>query len=738
MKRISIIFATLLFSVATHAQVNEHSNYVGLNLGGGMNTLSYKPADGDWSPKLGFLAEVKYIHFFGEHFGLGLGFQFNKVNSAAEFNYKQVTNGLTHPSNGLTYDATVGFNNWKERQGVPVLGVPIELYWRTALADRWHFLIGLGAQLDFPMKGSYTADEGNYEVSGYFPSTGVTYTNLPAQGFDTYKADESGDVELKKFGVSIIADLGLNYALTNNWGLYFGIYGGYGLTNLIDKADKPMIDAPNGAMGTPVVNSYNGVLNSNQVDKAHLLNLGLKVGVNLGWNCHSDKNAGDNGEKASLVGYDNDGTSYGNQTYGNDGFGNDDVEAEAADKEARCNTKRMNLPELKEALENIDNDLEEAGQMAAEADNADAKAAVKDAKAKAVDAKNAYKKGQYCKAYDQFNEAYALIADSYADDAKMYADGANSDAASQAAEDADLYAEAAHNDGLDCAMAAGRNARINSEIARDADKKAKKDRAAYNDPKFANTLAQEALTMAGKSRSNAAKTDAKDASGKAYRGNCADSYAAAAKSFAESADAFAAKSKNNPEAKAAAVEANRYAQEAAEAARMGDVIAAYSAATKARDVAVRARRIAFNEPTPVYEKNVPATGNTSAANTPADRRQVQALLDMINATVNFDFAGTEPKFGAATDLAINTLCKAMAADKNLKVRVTGHTDDRGTEVGNMRYGQKRAEALKTLMVQRGAPAANISTDSKGQNEPVVDNDTDEHRYQNRRAVITIQ
>jgi outer membrane protein OmpA-like peptidoglycan-associated protein len=56
----------------------------------------------------------------------------------------------------------------------------------------------------------------------------------------------------------------------------------------------------------------------------------------------------------------------------------------------------------------------------------------------------------------------------------------------------------------------------------------------------------------------------------------------------------------------------------------------------------------------------------------------------------------------------------------------------------MRYGQKRAEALKTLMVQRGAPAANISTDSKGQNEPVVDNDTDEHRYQNRRAVITIQ
>ena len=80
----------------------------------------------------------------------------------------------------------------------------------------------------------------------------------------------------------------------------------------------------------------------------------------------------------------------------------------------------------------------------------------------------------------------------------------------------------------------------------------------------------------------------------------------------------------------------------------------------------------------------------------------------------------------------------MAADKNVKVLVTGHTDNIGSAAGNMTYGRKRAEKVKALMVKRGAPASSISTTSRGEEEPVVDNDTDEHRYQNRRAVVTLK
>ncbi|MBR1549177.1 MAG: OmpA family protein [Bacteroidales bacterium] len=738
MKRIFILFGALALALGSQAQMNQHSNYIGFNIGGGMNTLMFSPADGSWNPQLGFLGEFKYIHFFGKHFGMGLGVQFDYSRSGATYDWVDNANNalsLVHPANNLTYYPHVGFDSWKEIQTVMSVNVPIELYWRAPMGERWFFLLGLGAQLDFPLNNStYKADDGSFTVTGYFPATNVEYRDLPAYGFDTYNADESGDNEnLKQMGVSVIADLGFNYALSNHWGFYFGLYGGYGITNLLDGTSSTnLLVAPDATTATtttgPLVSDYTGVYNSNQIDELHRLNVGLKIGINVGWNCHSTK-GGDN--EGALVPYDNSGNNNAGNGNNNAGNGNnntytnpDDEAAaaaqaaeEAAAREARCNARRMNNPDLAAAMANIDADLAEAEQAANESGSAAAKEAVADAKAAAADAKAAHKKGQYCKAYDLFNEAYGDIADSYAADARECAGKKNQPTASQAADDAALYAEAAHKDGLDCAMAASRNAKINSEIACGTDR----GNAAYNDPNFANNLANEAIAMANETGSKPALTDGKDAAGKAYRGNLPESYAAAAKSFAESGEACAAKN-NSAEAQAAVKEAKQYAAEAAEAARMGNTAAAYRAAVKARDAAQRAC----------------GTASKPVENKPADRAQLQKVLDEINATVNFDFAKTEPKFDEKTDRAINAICKAMAADRNLKVVVTGHTDSIGSDEGNMKYGMKRAEALKALMVKRGAPAANITTASKGEREPVVPNDTEEHRYMNRRAVITIK
>lgn len=728
MKRIFILFGVLTMALATQAQMNQHSNYIGLNAGGGLNTLMYKPADGTWNPKLGFLGELKYMHFFGKHFGLGFGVQFDYSRAGATFNFREVTANLVHPSNpgaGL-YEARTGYHDWKETQTAMVLSIPVEFYWRAPMGERWFFLLGLGAQFDLPMSSEFKADEGTYELRGYYPLTNVEYRNLPAYGFTVYDADEKGDVnDLKKLGFSIIADLGFNYAMSNHWGLYLGLYGGYGLTNLLDKtSDNPMLDAPS---GTTNVNSYNGVINSKQVDDVHLLNVGAKIGINFGWDCHATS---DNAPAAAaLVAYDNTGNRNADNNNAPAYSTNEEEEAalaaeEEAAREARCNARRMNDADMATALANIDADIAEAEQAANESGDADAIAAVSHAKKVAADAKAAHKNGKYCKAYDLFIKAYGDIADSYADNARNYAGKKPGEVANKAAEDAAIYAKASHMDGLDCAMAAGRNAKINAEIARDADKPARG--ASHNDPKVAANLADQAIAMADKSGSAPAMTDGKDASGKAYRGTLPESYAAAAKSFAESAEACAAK--NDAKAQAAVKEAKAYASEAANAARMGDAAAAYRAAIKARDAAQRACGI-----TP--DKTAAAD---QPAGKPADRAHLQSLLDLINATVHFEFAKTEPQFEAATDLAINTLCAAMAADNSVKVLITGHTDNIGSAAGNMTYGQKRAEALKELMVKRGAPAANISTTSKGQNEPVVENDTEEHRWLNRRAVVTLK
>ena len=757
MKRTFAIITLLAFGFGLHAQMNQHSNYIGYNMGGGLNTLTYKAVDGKYSFGFGYQGELHYTHFFGKHFGIGIGAQYTRNSASVLYDFTERAEGTTqHPdnNNSVQYIQTTIYKNWREHQTVSYLNIPVELFWRAPMGKRWAFLLGVGASFDLPLSGKYTAEEGTYSTEGYFPSLGYTISNLPNHGFRSYDADFKEKVTLKKYGVSIIADLGFNYALCNNWGLYIG----YSLTNLLDSTSHKPLLSINAEDASKI--DYNGTLTSNQISDLRLLNAGLKLGINFGWDCHSDAAAG-KGDDSDLTSYDNnksgnngsatDGQRKQDGKNGKDGkdsqngndpnngyitgggneFGNDSYDAEeAAAREARCNARRMNNPDMAQANADIEGDIASAEQMAEASGNAAAKEAVEDAKAKAADAKKAYKNGQYCKAYDLFIEAYGDIADSYADDAATYAENSNSSEAQKAATDADIYADAAHKDGLDCAMAASRNARINCEIARDVENGQRKD-AAYSDPSYADYLAGEALTMAEDANSKAAKTDAKDASGKAYRGNLADSYAASAKSFAGSAKAYAAKG-NSPDAKAAAEDAQRYAAEAAEAARMGDVAGAYRAARAAQQAAERARRLVNGD------EAKPATSKPAASQQPADRGQIQKYIDQINATVHFDFGSTEPKLDNKSDLAIRALCAAMKADSRVKVLITGHTDNVGSAESNMSYGKKRAEALKKLMVNQGAPASSIATASRGQEEPVVDNDTDEHRHQNRRAVITLR
>ncbi|MBR2959891.1 MAG: OmpA family protein [Bacteroidales bacterium] len=773
MKRIFILFGVLALAIGAQAQYNQKSNYISFNVNGGMNSMLYNPANGDNALALGFGGGLRYTHFFGRHFGIGFGAQYNYANASTLYDFTDVTVGLTHDDNpGVTYDLHTSFDKWRERQNLRYLGIPVELYWRAPMGERWFFLFGLGAQFDLPLHGEYNATEGSYRNEGYFPAIGHMVSDMPDHGFRTYKAEdvEGSEFTVAQWGISLIADLGFNYALSNHWGLYFGIYGGYGLTNLLDSVSTDPIVLINEEDASKL--DYNGTFGSDQIDALHLLNFGVKLGVNFGWNCHSGSKAD---KDSDLVSYDdqkakkeqadkekaekekaakekaakekaekekaakqqnetpatNDNNQAANQQpAGNAAYGNNgaDEAEEAAAREARCNARRMNDADMAQALANIDADIQDAEAMANESGNAEAKAAVADAKAKAADAKRAHKNGQYCKAYDLFNEAYGRIADSYANDAATFAGKNNAPEAKQAADDAALYADASHRDGLDCAMAASRNARLNSEIARNSEG-GRGNNTAYMDPNYADYLANEALAMANDADCAAAKTDAKDSSGKAYRGQLAPSYAASAKSFAESADCYAKKC-NNPDSKAAAKEANTKAAEAAEASRMGDIAAAYRAARAAQQAAERARRACGGA-------DNAAKANEPAAK-PADRTQLQKYLDQINATVHFDFAKTEPKFDSKTDLAIRALVAAMKADKNVKILITGHTDNVGSAEGNMTYGKKRAEALKQLMVDLGAPAASISTASKGQTEPVVENDTEEHRYQNRRAVITLR
>ena len=105
---------------------------------------------------------------------------------------------------------------------------------------------------------------------------------------------------------------------------------------------------------------------------------------------------------------------------------------------------------------------------------------------------------------------------------------------------------------------------------------------------------------------------------------------------------------------------------------------------------------------------------------------------------NFDYNKTRPIYSDETAASLRALCSAMQNDASLRVVVIGHTDNVGTKRNNNKVGRRRANAVKKLMIDLGAPEKNISVATRGESEPEESNKTDEGRAHNRRATVEIE
>lgn len=75
---------------------------------------------------------------------------------------------------------------------------------------------------------------------------------------------------------------------------------------------------------------------------------------------------------------------------------------------------------------------------------------------------------------------------------------------------------------------------------------------------------------------------------------------------------------------------------------------------------------------------------------------------------------------------------------NQKVLVEGYTDSRGSNALNQGLSERRAQAVRGYLVQRGIPPERINAVGFGKSRPVADNGTPEGRANNRRVEIVIQ
>lgn len=89
-----------------------------------------------------------------------------------------------------------------------------------------------------------------------------------------------------------------------------------------------------------------------------------------------------------------------------------------------------------------------------------------------------------------------------------------------------------------------------------------------------------------------------------------------------------------------------------------------------------------------------------------------------------------------TDDHLNEIAEKIKASGD-KILLTGHTDDIGSDQINMTVGLRRAEFVRNQLLNKGVPAAQITTESKGKSEPFVPNTNSENRAKNRRVELKI-
>ena len=79
----------------------------------------------------------------------------------------------------------------------------------------------------------------------------------------------------------------------------------------------------------------------------------------------------------------------------------------------------------------------------------------------------------------------------------------------------------------------------------------------------------------------------------------------------------------------------------------------------------------------------------------------------------------------------------LQKNANVTVTIEGHCDERGTREYNLALGERRATAVKKVLVALGIPATRVSTISYGKERPAVVGSTEAAWAQNRRGVTTV-
>jgi outer membrane protein OmpA-like peptidoglycan-associated protein len=119
----------------------------------------------------------------------------------------------------------------------------------------------------------------------------------------------------------------------------------------------------------------------------------------------------------------------------------------------------------------------------------------------------------------------------------------------------------------------------------------------------------------------------------------------------------------------------------------------------------------------------------------SSQQPAEIVLDKPIVLKNVLFETNEAMLLQSSFSELDATVSHLMQNPGLKIEVSGHTDNKGNEIQNVKLSEARAKAVADYLISKKVDPVRITYKGHGSQKPVAENTTEEGRKQNRRVEL---
>ena len=134
--------------------------------------------------------------------------------------------------------------------------------------------------------------------------------------------------------------------------------------------------------------------------------------------------------------------------------------------------------------------------------------------------------------------------------------------------------------------------------------------------------------------------------------------------------------------------------------------------------------------TPVDHRGCPVPLYPDRVQTEPAQTQVITLSDVM-------FVFNQSDLTPTAKSELDALMSQFEDADVVSIKVVGHTDSVGSDAYNQALSERRASSVAEYLISQGVAPNKVTSEGKGESQPIADNETEEGRAKNRRVDLHI-